>query len=302
MEANKAKQSKCSKAFLLTLNEISNYEKVHNYILGLKTLNYYIATKEIAPTTGHEHIHIYMQCTTNIRLSLKKLCGAHIDKCFGSPQQNLDYIHKVKEPEKRGIIFDEWGEVKLKGGNTIKDVESMSKDERKDLPIQYYKIVKQIELEENNDIPIDDLYKPDVKVTYIWGPSEMDKTKDAIQMIKDAGYDKLNMVKYEDGFWHGIGKCEACLYDDFRDSHMRASEFINFIDYNVHPMNVKGGTHLNKFKFIVITSVQDPNLLYENLTSKCDEPKRQWLRRMKIIHKSKFASCRRPPVDLADLD
>lgn len=300
MEAKKATQSKCSKAFLLTLNEIENYEKVHNYIMGLKTLNYYIATKEIAPTTGHEHIHIYMQCTTNIRLSLKKLMGAHIDKCFGSPQQNLDYIYKVHEPEKKGIIFDEWGEVKLKGGNTIKDVEEMSREERRNLPIQFYKIVKSIELEENNDINIDDLYKPDIKVTYIWGPSEMDKTKDAIQMIKDAGYTKLNMVKYEDGFWHGIGKCEACLYDDFRDSHMRASEFINFIDYNVHPMNIKGGTHLNKFKFIVITSVQDPKLLYENLQTKDEEPAKQWLRRMTIIHKSKYEDCKRPPIQLGD--
>ena len=79
--------------------------------LGLKTLNYYIATREIAPSTGHVHIHIYCQFTNSVRLSLKKLMGAHLDKCYGSPQQNLDYIYKVKEPEKEVIIEEKIEEV-----------------------------------------------------------------------------------------------------------------------------------------------------------------------------------------------
>lgn len=300
MKNEDVKQVKGAKAYLLTLNEIEKYEKIHKYLLGLKMLNYYIATKEIAPTTGHEHIHIYCQFNNSIRLSLKKLLGAHIDPCRGSPQQNLEYIYKTKEPEKRGIIFDEWGELRTKGGNTINDVIEMSREERKNLPIQYFKIIKQIDLEEDIDIPIKDIYKNDIQVFYIWGPSEMDKTKDALQMFLDNGYKKINMVKYEDGFWHGIGNCKAALYDDFRDSHMRASEFINFIDYNKHPMNVKGGTKLNEYIFIIITSVQNPNMIYESLANKCIEPKKQWLRRMNIIHKSKFEDCKRPPIKFTD--
>lgn len=288
MEAKKANtQSKSAKSFLITLNQVEYYEKVHNYLLGLKTLNYYIATREIAPETGHPHIHIYVQFTNSVRLSLKRLCNAHLDKCYGSPQQNVDYINKVKEPEKKGEVFDEWGELRLKGGSTIKDVEEMDKDERKNLPIQYYKIVKAIELEEDNDIDIDELYKPDIQVYYIWGGSEMDKTHDAIKMAKEKGYQKINMVKYENGFWLGIGKSKCAIYDDFRDSHMKPSEFINFIDYNVHPMNIKGGVKKNQYQLIIITSVQDPKYLYENMTNR-DEPAKQWLRRMTIIHKDKL--------------
>lgn len=287
-EIKKNTQSKTSRNFLITINNPDEvYAKVHNYIMGLKNLCYYIATKEKAPTTGHIHVHIYAQFDIPSRLSLKKMCGAHIDKCFGSAQQNIDYIKKVKEPEKRGEIFDEWGEPRMKGGLTISDVENMDKKERKDLPLQYYNIIKKIELEEDADIDIDELYKPDIEVYYIWGGSEMDKTHDAVKMAKEKGYQKINMVKYENGFWLGIGTSKCCIYDDFRDSHMKPSEFINFIDYNIHPMNVKGGVKKNQYQLIIITSVQDPNYLYENMTDR-DEPAKQWLRRMHIIHKEKL--------------
>lgn len=301
MEAKKKVQSKTSRNFLITINNPDEtYEKIKNYIMGLKNLCYYIATLEKAPTTGHKHIHIYCQFDIPSRLSLKKMLGAHIDKCFGSAQQNIDYINKVHEPEKRGTIIDEWGEPKLRGGLTISDVEQMDKQERKKLPIQYYNIVRKIELEEECDIDPRTLFKK-IEVYYIWGPSEMDKSKDAIQMTIDKGYDRINMVKYENGFWLNIGSAKAAIYDDFRDSHMKPSEFINFIDYNRHPLNVKGGVKTNNYELIIITSVQDPRELYANMQDR-DEPSKQWLRRMNIIHKSKFADCRRPPVDLKDLD
>lgn len=288
MEAKKqqpkqATQTKSNRSFLLTLNKPEEqYEKVKNYLYGLETLNYFISTEEIAPETGHKHIHIYAQFTQNIRLSLKKLCGSHIDKCYGSPQQNVDYIKKVKEPEKRGTILDEWGDIRIKGGKTIKEVKNMTKDERDDLPIQYYKIIKEINLVEENDIVIDEIYKPDLEVYYIWGPSEMDKTKNALKLAKKKGYEKINMVKYHNGFWLGIGTSKCCLYDDYRDTDMDPNEFINFIDYNIHVLNIKGGSVKNMYQLILITSVQDPQFIYEYKQVK-EETAKQWLRRMTVI-------------------
>lgn len=290
MEAKKVKtQSKSAKSFLITLNQVDLYDKVHNYLLGLKTLNYYIATREIAPETGHPHIHIYCQFTNSVKLSLKKLCNAHIDKCYGSPQQNIDYINKVHEPEKKGEVFDEWGEVRLKGGSTIKDVEEMTKEERKDLPIQYYKIVKAIELEEKNDLGFDDLDCKKIKVWYISGESGYGKTGIAKRLIKkymeENNLTKWNKIKREGEFWHGVSEtAKVALYDDFRDSHMKPSEFINLVDYNSHTMNVKGGSVLNKYEFIVITSVQDlMSIYYDYCQKNADEPSKQWLRRVKTV-------------------
>ena len=67
---------------------------------------------------------------------------------------------------------------------------------------------------------------------------------------------------------------------------MNVSEFINFIDYNIHNMNIKNGCIKNKFKYIFITSIQSPYEIYKNYID--NEPKIQWLRRIhKIIYKDK---------------
>ena len=62
---------------------------------------------------------------------------------------------------------------------------------------------------------------------------------------------------------------------------MRASEFINLIDYRRQNMNVKGATVVNNLERIIITSVQHPETIYSGLEDQ--EPRKQWLRRMEII-------------------
>lgn len=233
---------------------------------------------------------------------MTKLCGAHLDKCFGSPQQNVDYINKVKEPEKRGTIFDEWGELKEKGGLRIKDIKNMDKEERDDLNANLYNIAKKITLEETVKLTLEDFTKK-VKVYYIWGIPGIGKTDKAKELIKEefkrTGEKYFNNVKFINEFWIGAGPDEKiALYDDFRDSHMKPSEFINFIDYNVHTMNVKNGFQRNNYNFIVITSVQDPTCLYENMANR-DEPMNQWMRRMEIIHLTKYGNVKRPAVKMS---
>ena len=271
-EAKVAKLSKSSKAFLLTLNE---YEKTHEVLCYLRRLNpgYLLAAKEEAPSTGHVHSHIYVQFPNARRLSLAKLLGAHVDKCYGSPQQNEAYV------KKEGEIITEEGEIKKKGGKTIQDVKKMSKEEREKLPIQLYNIVQKIEEKEGNDLDPEDSYKGKVAVHWYWGESGAGKTRYAMKEMKGRKY---NMLKYENGFWHGIGEAEVALYDDWRDTHMKPTELINFIDYYIHPMNIKGGSVKNKYKEIYITSIQDPEKIYSNMP---EEYKKQWLRRIKeIIH------------------
>lgn len=271
-EAKVAKLTKSSKAFLLTLNE---YEKTHEVLCYLRRLNpgYLLAAKEEAPSTGHVHAHIYVQFPNARRLSIAKLQGAHVDKCYGSPQQNEAYV------KKEGDIITEEGEIKKKGGKTIQDVKKMSKEEREKLPIQLYNIVQKIEEKEGNDLDPEESYKGKVAVHWYWGESGAGKTRYAMKEMKGRKY---NMLKYENGFWHGIGEAEVALYDDWRDTHMKPTELINFIDYYIHPMNIKGGSVKNKYKEIFITSIQDPEKIYNNMP---EEYKKQWLRRIReIIH------------------
>ena len=53
-------------------------------------------------------------------------------------------------------------------------------------------------------------------------------------------------------------------------------------DYNIHPMNIKGGCIQNRYEYIIITSIQNPEEIYCN---KPEEERRQWLRRIKCITK-----------------
>lgn len=257
-----------------TLNDVNRYDELKSYLTGLKSLRYFISCIETAPTTGHEHIHIFTQFTKPFRPSIRKSCGAHIERCRGTPQQNVEYI------KKDGRIIDEVGDVRSHGGYpmTIAELKAMDKD---DVPPALANVYKRLTEESDESIDIDEIHKT-VKVIYIWGPSGVGKSKLAYDIARELGYHKIHQLKYESGFYHGLGHGEGCaIYDDFRDSHMRASEFINLIDYNVHPMNRKGGSVLNRFDTIIITSVQNPERIYHAMD---DEPRKQWMRRIEVRH------------------
>ncbi len=228
---NVAKSSKSAKGFQITCNEEEKFGDVLNYLRSLKP-NYLVACREKAPTTEHVHMHAYVQFPNARRLSMKKLLGSHIEQCFGSPEQNEAYI------KKDGDIIAEEGEIRKCSNWSIKGFKEMSKEERENLPPQFYNIVHKINEEEDADLSPEDIYK-EMKVHWYWGESGAGKTRHA---MKEIGERKFNMVKYENGFWHGIGNAEIALYDDFRDTHMKPTELINFIDYYKHPMNIKGGS------------------------------------------------------------
>ena len=123
-------------------------------------------------------------------------------------------------------------------------------------------------------------WKKKVEVTYICGPSGAGKTTMTIAELEKANVEYFDEVKKVGDFWHGTTGEGIAVYDDFRDSHVKASEFINFIDYNTHKLNIKGGSVVNKYEKIFITSVQSPFEIYKNMNN---EPRKQWLRRMNLI-------------------
>lgn len=271
---NVAKSSKSAKGFQLTINEIDKAGDVLNYLRSLNP-GYLLAGKEKAPSTGHLHMHVYVQFPNARRLSLKKLLGSHIEKCLGSPKQNIIYI---KKPDTE--IVAEEGAPRLNYMPTIKELSSMPKEEREGLNANMYNIVQKINTEEKKYISPKDYYK-EVEVYWIYGESGLGKTKYAIKDMIEKNVEKFNEIKFDGTFWHGVTEdCPACLYDDWRDTHMKPTELINFIDYNKHVMNVKGSTIRNNYTLIYITSLQNPEEIYRNIP---EESKKQWLRRIKKI-------------------
>lgn len=258
-----------ARAWQITLNQVVHYDEIKNYICGLKSLRYFLSAKELAPSTKHEHIHIYCNFSNAIKLSNKKCCNAHIEMCRGTPQQNINYI------KKDGDILDEIGDPPIQGGCRVKDLKETENPE--DLDWHMYKTWKQIKSDNDNLLTVKDVRKFDIKVYWIQGPSGCGKTEKAYEIIGDRTFCD---VKFTGDYWIGVHeKAECCLYDDFRDSSMKPQEFINFIDYNVHNLNIKGGSCKNRFKTIIITSIQSLDDIYRN----SKEPREQWMRRIEVV-------------------
>jgi len=273
-ERKKATQTRSSTAFLLTLNQIEYFDKLKEYLKSLHSFTYAIAGKEKAPSTGHEHIHFFVQFKKNIRLSIKRLCGCHVDKCFGTTEQNVAYVRKDGD-----IIWEE-GNLKKQGFLSISDIKKMSCSDRDGLPAHYFNTVEKLFSKDVCNLRPSDSFKK-VKVYYISGRSGIGKTRFAHYLI---GNEMYNVVKFENGFWMGItNQTRIALYDDWRDSHMDASEFLHFIDYNKQVMNVKGGFMLNNYTIIIITSILSLKTIYQDASL---EDREQWTRRVEEIYLS----------------
>ena len=49
------------KAYQLTINKISDWGAILEYLQSLTSINYMIACREFAPKTQKEHYHVYIQ-------------------------------------------------------------------------------------------------------------------------------------------------------------------------------------------------------------------------------------------------
>lgn len=233
----------------------------------------------------HAHYYVYFK-NPRTWAALKKFYGndAHIEIPY-SNSGAINYILGKGNHSEFKTNIQEFGKMPCDNGQhmTVRDILAMSENEIKDLGAKDALNAMKIKDQFDEGIDIDD-WKKEVKVTFITGPSGIGKTekvKEIIRNEKETYGTKVHVVKYENGFYHGVGNGQGiAIYDDFRDSHMKASEFINFIDYNVHTMNIKGGSQTNKFNRIFITSVQNPKEIYAKMA---DEPRKQWLRRIEII-------------------
>lgn len=239
----------------------------------------YMCTCEDSTKDGkyHGHAFIYFKNPVTMK-AVKKLFGndAHIEK----PIKNSECIAYVLNKDSRKHNFQEFGDKPMDNG--IHKMSELMQLNEEDVPPLYYNVYKRAKQEEENNIDIDDMYK-NVKVYWIQGPSGIGKTEKAKEIIKanKENYGtKINMVKHSGDFWIGTGNAKIALYDDFRDSDMKASEFIHFIDYNKHVLNIKGSRKINDYELIIITTVQKITDIYRNMDN---EPRQQWMRRVNVI-------------------
>lgn len=298
-EANEDKRSPYSckaRAFQLTLfdeKETGIHDKVVDYLQGLKLCDYGLSCWEICPTTKRKHWHIYVHFKNSAGLSAKKCFNAHLELVRGTVDDNIHYIKKTgrhkdawNDDPANHQNLTEWGTIPTERGGGLTGAALMEMSTRE--VIEYDPRCHQAHLRAREllinppEIDIDD-WKKDVKVFYIQGPSGIGKTERAKDIVRERypqGQRFISELKYENNFWMGTANTKVAMYDDWRSSHMKASEFINFIDYNKHNLNIKGGHKRNTYELILITSVERFDEIYRNMQG---EPRLQWERRVEVI-------------------
>ena len=113
-----------SRKYLLTINNPADYGLTHDKIKALvQSLSpaYFCMADEIA-STGTHHTHVFLYRPSPMRWhTVKNLFStAHIDKAYGSAQENRDYIQKGgkwSDTEKAETVvpdsFEEFGHMPL---------------------------------------------------------------------------------------------------------------------------------------------------------------------------------------------
>ena len=131
-------------------------------------------------------------------------------------------------------------------------------------------------------------WKKDVEVIVFCGPSQAGKSQVAENCAEFYGGPKFNTEGFNEithvgGFWSSdrLPDSPIVIYDEFRDSHMKPSEFIRFIDYRKHDMNIKTSWVRNTWNLILITTVQRPESWWSKMKNH-EESSIQWMRRIKV--------------------
>lgn len=87
-----------SRKYILEINNPNTYGFSHDSITGILdmlSINYYCYSDEISPSgTYHTHIFIYSQNPIRFSLLKRRFPIAHIERAYGTVQQNRDYILK----------------------------------------------------------------------------------------------------------------------------------------------------------------------------------------------------------------
>lgn len=272
-----------ARRFQLTLNEVEKYDELKKYLTSLESMTYLISCKEIAPTTWHEHIHIFVCFKNAIKLSLKKCEGAHIEYCKGSVQQNIDYV------KKDGKIIDEIGEVPRErgGSHTVKELSEI--DSPDEIDWKEYNTWRRINEEKRkeesfmkmlSEIKEDKIKGPEV--IYFTGDSGIGKTYSAYKYALNKYEEKdIGKITFNEGFADIVNPKAKCLVcEEFRPSDLKASKLLEFMDKYGASINVKGGFEYVRPETIIFASIFNPKYLYND-----EEKNEQFTRRITRIIK-----------------
>lgn len=218
---------KRARRFFITLNDVTKYEQLKEYVTKKKNFKAMASCLAKAPTTGHEHIHIAVWFKQPFKW--KQQVGERVEE-MKSQTGSLEYVSPEKQ-EGWVKYLDQIGidEVR-KTKRTCEEILKMTPREAKreltlSQMVSYYKLQLYDE-----PITTEEMYKPDVEVYYYWGDTGIGKSKVVYDKIIELGYGKqpIDRVQHTDPFWFGqiTRKTPVVWYEEFRDYKIKAADFV----------------------------------------------------------------------------
>nr|WQA30139.1 MAG: rep protein [Cressdnaviricota sp.] len=266
----KAVKSLTGQAFLLTINQTERWDEVKEYLYSLSNRRYIVAALELAPSTGHKHIHCYIQFTKPSRLSMKKMLGIDVRRVTNHSAKVVEYVKKDNN-----IIVEE-GSFAPRGGYrglTIKEAAELTFEEELEQDIKDVKLIQYARQHVAQRQAAENKHFEPVLVHWLYGPTGTGKSRRAFE----AGAYRLT---YRDGFFNDWGDARILWLDDYR-GEIPYNLFLQLLDgyRNSLIVNIKGGHKVVDYDEMYITSPLSPSDCYPRQAEKQDSIK-QLLRRI----------------------
>lgn len=269
--------------FCATLNNYTDLDE-HN----LKQFNYHylLFSREVAPTTGTPHLHIYVELNQQMTMSA-------IQKKMSNRLANIDDILKNSTPEKY-ITYCK------KDGNFYEDGTPRKQGERTDLddlkndilnntsnvnsivvenPMAFHQYGRTLERIER--IHLRTKFRTWMTKGYwLYGATGVGKSHMVFQDFDPKTcYVKNKLTK----FWDGYTGQEKVIINEFR-GQIDFSDLLDLVDKWPMEVDIKGGEKVPFLaKEVWITSCAPPNEIYKNSLTAHDKID-QFYRRFEITH------------------
>lgn len=261
-----------SKAYQLTINNPDKngytYEIIFK-ILSISKASYACLGREIGEN-GTEHIHIYIMFPTPRRWSTikKRFPKAHIEKAFGTPQDNREYICKegkwkdtIKSETKVKGSFAEYGkfpsEYELRNPDMymiLSDIENGASDS--EIIEKYPKYIFKVNaIDSIRQALFSDRYSTHMRnvcVTYISGYSGTGKTKSIYSRYPIS--DIYRITSYKTGVkFDSYQAHDVIVFEEFA-SQIQIGEMLNYLDIYPIMLPARYNEKVACYTKVIITS------------------------------------------------
>lgn len=260
--------------FLITLNQEERWIRLREY-LHTKPVQYMYAAHEVAPTTGHDHMHIFIMYTRKVELAGSKVEGARIDVVTQTWWNALEYC------KKQGMEVEEYGEHPIRStvpkGLTIRDVMEMDEVQLVELKASSFNYVRNIRSELlNTQIRKNRHYAP-IEFEWYYGPTGTGKSRKAFE-------EGATPIQYANGFFTDWAGSKVLVYEEFRGQvpyHLMLQLTDAYHGY--YSLNIKGGFRVLDIDKLIVTSPLRPEHCYPRQCEKKDSIQQLMRRITKLV-------------------